>query len=128
MYIPRKKKQNCHVSEGCSSSNLVFMYSVQGKGKCDSAVKILFATLGPGTKLEQPVVASEYCVDASCEQLVDDLNTILTSEAEAHFDEKSVNDQLIDVVVKGYRNADHERPCAFVTAAYPSRVEFGLNF
>lgn len=104
------------------------MYNLQGKGKCDSAVKILFATLGPGTKLEQPVVASEYCVDASCEQLVDDLNTILTSEAEAHFDEKSVNDQLIDVVVKGYRNADHERPCAFVTAAYPSHVEFGLNF
>jgi hypothetical protein len=128
MYIPRKKKQNCHVSEGCSSSNLVFMHSVQGKGKCDSVVKILFATLGLGTKLEQPVVASEYCVDASCEQLVDDLNTILTSEAEAHFDEKSVNDRLVDIVVKGYHNADHERPCAFVTAAYPSHVEFGLTF
>ena len=104
------------------------MYSVQCKGKCDSVVKILFATLGLGTKLEQPVVASEYCVDASCEQLVDDLNTILTSEAEAHFDEKSVNDRLVDVVVNGNHNADHERPCAFVTAAYPSHVEFGLTF
>lgn len=101
------------------------MYSVQGKGKCDSAVKILFAPLCLETKLEQPVVASEYCVDAACEQLVDDLNTILSGGFEEQidengdFNEKSVNGRLVDIVVKSYHNGDHERPYTFVTAVFP---------
>jgi hypothetical protein len=125
MSIHLLKKQTFNVPEGHYRSKVVAMYSVQGKGKCDSAVKILFAPLGLETKLEQSVVASEYCVDASCEQLVDDLDTILSGETEAHidekgdFNEKSVNDRLVDIVVKGYHKGNHERPYTFVTAVFP---------
>jgi len=125
MYIPRKKKQTYNVAEGGYTSKVVAMYGVQGKGKCDAAVKIVFAPIKLEQRSEQSVVASEYCVDSSNERLIADLNTILDGAFEEHmdefgnFDEKAVNERRVDIVVSSFHNGEHDRPYTFVTAILP---------
>jgi len=125
MYIPIFKKQTFDVAEGRYKSKVISMYKVQKRGECSEAIKILFAPLELEKKLEQSVVASEYCIDCPNETLVDDLNTILSGGFDAHvddngdFDHKAVNERLVDIVVKGYHKGDHERPYTFVSAVLP---------
>lgn len=125
MHIPRFKKQLFDVPVGRYQSKVVSMYNVPGKGECDNLVKILFAPLGMERKLEQSVVACEYCIDEPNERLVDDLNTILSGKFEEHIDDRgdfsnaAVKDRLVDIVVKGYHKGDHERPYTFVASVLP---------
>lgn len=122
------KKQKFDVPEGRYRSKVVSMYKAQKRGECSESIKILFAPLALEKKLEQSVVASEYCIDCANEMLVDDLNTILSGGFDTHvddngdFDHKAVNERLVDIVVKSFHKGDHERPYTFVSAVLPPDV------
>lgn len=123
--IPLYKKQIYNVPNGAHPSIVVAMYHLKSNKDCDTPVKILFAPINMGKKLQQSVVASEYCTDFPNAQLTDDLETILGGQLEQHlddngdFDHRIVEGRLVDIVVESFQGEDHKQPYTFVTGVFP---------
>jgi hypothetical protein len=130
--IPLAKRQNFNLAPGHYTAVVESMYYVKSTGTCANMFKILFAPIGQTKKLEQSVVAVEYCTDAPDEQITETLDTILGGELEAHLDDcgdfnhEIVKGRLVDIRVDSYQGQNHKLPFTFVTGIYPPGT-LGLN-
>ena len=123
--IPLYKKQIYNVPSGAHQSKVVAMYPTKPKKDRPSTFKILFAPVNLEQKLQQSVVASEYCIDVPNQHLTLDLETILGGELERYLDENGdfdhsiVEGRIVDILVKSFQREDHEQPYTFVTGIFP---------